>query len=436
MQNKNKEKKKIRNFIKENGAVKKIRGFIKENETIKKIRSLIKVNKPVSIAVTVLVCLILVGVSYTVYAKYYKTGFNKGMATASGFYFNSNYMAGVSKLKDINKPDSDIDISNLDPEILETIIVSANNQPWQEGEPSYNFHVEVRNYDNQLLYNDQDLNVEYEVNFMLLEDPQGTAFYEVSTSGQETQKLEWDSETGANIATFRGTLPGGAANADDYQLTVTMWDSENYKPHNILMVAYPIGPDYLLGTKAIAGIIRANYEEKEFNIERQEFVVSTTQPYQDDWGDAVSQESGYVYRVYTSGNFTGNGSATRRTIRVMWRSDMYEINKFDENYQKVKDDPTRYHPIDRGDDQQWWAMEIDVLPYSALNFVFYRKDGFVDILDEMIKAGDNTSGNTGGEGGTEGEGETGGEGETEGKIDAGRKAFEESVWVEVVNEED
>ena len=386
MENENKERKKIRNFI-------------KVRESISKMRSLIKVNKPVAITVTVLLCLVLVGVSYTVYAKYYKTGYNKGMATASGFYFNSNYMASVKELVDITKPDSEIDISNIPNNILRTIIVSANPTPWTSDE--YFFTVEVRNYDNHLLYNDQDLNVEYEVNFLLLSDPNGDATYTVTNSQKDKEvELKWE-DGKSTIATFQGSLPGGSVHEDAYTVNLTVKKADVYEPTNVLMVAYPIGPDYLRGTKAIAGIIHATHDEKEFSIERQFFTVTQEDTYTandyEKWGEAVLNESGYVYRVYTSGNFSGEGSATRRTIMVMWRDDMYKINEFDEYYQKIKElgaeeKAARYYTEERKDNPDdpssgthtWRIMKVDVLPYSSLSFTFYRNDNFKTELDSMI----------------------------------------------------
>ena len=52
-----------------------------------------KMNKKSRIMAAVLAVLVLAGLTGTVYSKYYKTGYNKGMAIASGFYFSSDYMA-------------------------------------------------------------------------------------------------------------------------------------------------------------------------------------------------------------------------------------------------------------------------------------------------------------------------------------------------------
>lgn len=337
-----------------------------------------KLNKKARIAVAVLACLVLVGVSYTVYSKYYKTGYNRGMSIASGFYFNSNYMAAVDELRGKTEDD----LPNISNDVLESVIISANKTSWTDS-PTYLFQVEVRNYDNHLLYNDKELDVEYEVHFMLLNEPLGAA-YSVSFGGlgQDEKELTWENGRG-EVVTYQGELPGGSCQEDVYYLQIQMKDAYIYEPADVLMVAYPVGPDYLRSTKTIAGILRANHEEKEFRIEPESgFVVRHEETYPDDWKGTVLKESGYEYLVYTSGNYTGEGSAVRKTIKVMWRKDMYKINEFDEYYQEVKGDRKRCYEETEGE-HTWCVMEIDVLPYASLKFVFYRNDDFENIIKEM-----------------------------------------------------
>lgn len=369
-----------------------------ENKERKKIRELIKVNKKTGIAVTVLACLLLVGVSITVYSKYYKTGYNPGMAIASGFYFNSNYMASVDEL-DVTTEE---DLYKIPNNVLESIIVSANPTRWT-GEAAYPFYVEVRNYDNQLLYNDRDLDVEYVVCFMLLDEPVGADYYvkRHETSEEGLIQLQWKEDNKnkkGEIVSFSGTLPGGQLNRDIYDVEVHLTSAEDYVPARVLMVAYPVGPDFLQGTKSIAGILTTNYQEKEFDIEKANFKICETEDFMNAgetanpefgslaWRDVVLKESGFVYQVYTSGTFSGSGSATRKRIKVMWRADMFKINNFDTYYQEVKNDSKKYHTEEiedeSGNKHKWQVMEIDVLPYSSLKFVFFRTEDFKDkIMD-------------------------------------------------------
>lgn len=341
----------------------------KEKRKRNKVR---QVNKRLRIAITVLACLFLAGVSLTVYSKYYKTGYNKGMAIASGFYFSSNYMAAVDEIKGLSMEEIAAGYTDL-------IIVSANRDAWK-GTDAFPFNIEIWNYDNQLLYNDKDLNVEYKVSFMLLEEPQG-ATYTVS-DGKNSYPLEWKNGKGS-VVEVTGKLAGGMPRVDTYTLTVGMQTPADYVPAGVLMVAYPTGPDYLKDTRYIAGIVKANYEDREFKIESGTgFTVSKTQEYKDNWKEAIEKESGFVYQLITSGNYTGSETtATRKKIKLMWDSDMFKINENDDYYQSVKGTGQYYSVVENG--VNWQVMEIEVLPYASLKFVFFRNDGFKSKIAAM-----------------------------------------------------
>ncbi len=331
-----------------------------------------KLNKEIRIVLAVMTCLIFACTSIVVYSKYYKTGYNKGMAVASGFYFGSNYMESADDIKGLT-------MEEIARDYRDSILVSANRNSWNSS--TYVFDVELRNYDSQLLYNDIDLDVEYQVHFMLLDEPQG-ASYNVSY-GTQTKNLQWSGGKGT-VVSFQGTLPGGTLKADKYALSVSVTDEAAYTPASILMMAYPVGPDYLLNAKCIAGIVKANYEEREFKIESESgFTVCKTLEYETDWKAAVNQESGFVYQLLTTGNYTGAGATeTRKTIRLQWKNEMFKINENDEYYKEVKDDISKYYSVSEGG-VDWQVMEIEVKPYASLKFVFFRSDGFDEKIGKM-----------------------------------------------------
>lgn len=373
----------------------------KERKKIREFLKFIKMNRKAQIVTAVLACGILAGVSITVYSKYYKTGYNPGMAVASGFYFNSNYMAAVDDLKNMTIDEM---IPIIDDDILETIIRSANDLSWSEGEAKYTFNnIEVRNYDNYLLYNDKDLDVGYEVYFMLLDEPKGAKYFIKDQSTQvEYELFEWGNTE--KIVRFKGTLDGGTPNLHTYELSIDTSlgpDGSTYEPVDVLMIAYPTDPYYLKGSKAIAGILRANQEEKKFKIEPESgFAVRREKDYYENdyekWQETVLKESGYEYQVYTSGNYTGSGSATRRTIQVKWRKDLYQINQNDYYYQRAiatseDTQDCRLLSDETDEDGHTWAvMEIDVLPFASLKFVFFRSgnNDFETIIESMDREND------------------------------------------------
>lgn len=359
----------------------------RENSKRKKLRKWNKTTKT-RIAVAVLACVLLAGVSVTVYSKYYKTGYNRGMATASGFYFSSDYLVSTESIRGKS-------MEEIAKNYQQDISISANDDSWK-GENAYTHKVHIRNYDNQLLYNDKDLNVDYEVSFMLLEDQTGVATYTVSHDGV-TYNLGWDRGK-APIATFKGHLKGGTLVEDEYNLSVSMQNANQYEPVGVLIVARPTGPSYLQNTKWIAGILKVNYQEREFRIEKAGFTISNNVGWENleepedpeepiepgiaPWRIEVEKEAGYVYQLYTTGSYTGVG--TRKTLELRWKQDMFKINNFDPYYTEVKKDASRYYEETDEDGVKWRVMKIDVLPYASLKFVFYRNDGFDDELDAMV----------------------------------------------------
>ncbi len=327
-----------------------------------------KLNKKSRLLITAMGVLILAGTSFSVYAKYYKTGYNKGMAIASGFYFSSNYMAPHEDIKGLTMEEIADGYRN-------TIIASVDD--WH-GTDTHFVSVEVRNYDTQLLYNDKDLNVEYQVNFMLLDEPAG-ANYSVRY-GSDTKALSFNAGKGT-VASFTGTLPGGGLSANGYELTVAKTGSAAYVPSDILMVAYPTGPDYLVGTRCIAGIIKFDYVEKEFKIEDHGFEIRKTWD-SANWKQDVDKESGFIYELITSGNYTGSETtATRKKIQLKWDASMFKINANDKYYLSVAGTPDYYQVTESGILYQ--VMEIEVLPYASLEFVFFRNEGFDDKIKGM-----------------------------------------------------
>lgn len=327
-------------------------------------------NKRTKKAAVIFGCLILgsllVFISFTVYSKYYKTGYNKGMATASGFYFSSNYLvdAELSEIKTIEELAARTDL-------LDSLPVTANNTVWSGD--SFHFSVDIRNYTNQLLYNDIDLNVSYQVEFLLIEEPQG-AGYEVRKGTAGSYKPLTKTASAAEKAVFEGTLEGGRLTVESYDLKVTLQGASGdaYVPAKILMLAYPTAPSYLVDTKKIAGIITADYNQKEMEITEQSFTVDKDGFTDSTWKDIAKKESALVYQIKTTGNYSGGSSDNiKRKIKVSWNPGMYELNQND----KYKNDADTVY------DEAGGTMIIETMPYASIKFVFFKKTEFDAKLD-------------------------------------------------------
>ncbi len=327
--------------------------------------------------------LILAGVSLTVYSKYYKTDNNKGMAIASGFYFSSNYMTELSTedetlstaIKNIEKIE---DVAGNE-EIIKLLSVKASDGAWNSDD-TYQFTIEIRNNANQLLYNDADLNVGYKVEFLLLDEPLG-AEYKVRKGSTGSDQ----SFTKNQKAELTGELTGGKLSYDEYQLEVKVTDLPQYNTARILVLAYPTSPSYLKSAKKIAGIITANYRASDVYITDQGFTIEKDLT-DDNWKDRVKAESALVYQVKTTGSYFGGsqGNQAQTAIKIKWNPDMYELDKYDK-YRPNPDNPdTKDNTIDEDNGE----MIIKTNPYSLIEFVFFKKEGFNNGVDSMQNLND------------------------------------------------
>lgn len=324
-------------------------------------------KKQVKAAVIITCCLIIGCISLTVYSKYYKTGYNKGMATASGFYFSSNYLV-----------EEELEVQSVEElagrqDLIDKLPVTANNTIWNTS--SFHFTVDIRNYTNQLLYNDTDLNVSYILEFMLLDEQQG-ATYEVRKGTDGSYQPLAKTSSGANKAAFTGTLEGGRLTVESYDLRVslTAGQGNSYVPARILMLAYPVAPSFLVDTKKIAGIITADYNQKEMEITEQGFTIDDDVFTVAAWKEIAKKESALVYQIKTTGNYSGNGNDNiKRKIELSWNPVMYELNQND----SYKNDSSTIYDGTNG------TMTIETMPYASIKFVFFKKSGFDDGIDKM-----------------------------------------------------
>jgi len=324
-------------------------------------------------------CLVLAGASLTVYSKYYKTRYEKGMAIASGFYFSSNYMyeeEGLNDIADIEELTKRSGGRLVHEDLVNRLMVAVNKQLL--GDDSCLFNVEVRNYTNQLLYNDLDLNVGYKVEFALLDAPVG-AVYEIRKGSTGSYvRLENDGRGKIAKAVFEGDLKGGELSWDDYELKVTIDNSQGavYQSSRVLLMAYPISPDYIKDTKKIAGIIMADYNQRKMEITDQRLTIEEEAGWNEtDWKEKMKAESAFVYQLKTTGNYYAQGSGSmKQEIRIIWDAELFELNRNDK-YREENDANIEYKD-GKG------IMTIETMPYSSIKFVFFKKQGFDEKIDK------------------------------------------------------
>lgn len=346
----------------------------------RRVKKTEKGNRKVYLIAGLMACLLLVGVSITVYSKYYRTGYNQGMAIASGFYFSSSYMyeeEGLNNIKNIEELAKRKNGTLVHEELVNRLISSVSNETWNGN--NYTFHIDVRNYANQLLYNDKDLSISYKVEFVLLDaDTTSNGTYEVrkGNSGSYT-KITNNGNGSIRKASFQGTLAGGQPLEDDYELRVTLTKgTANYVPARVLIMAYPEGIAFVQNPLKIAGIVRADYNQAEMQIIDQKFTIEDelNKLSSDEWKNRVIEESAFVYQLKTTGGYYVEGNDNMmQTIKIQWNPDMFVLNKND-RYGTAKD--TQYN-ASKGE------MIIKTVPYSSIKFVFFKKEGFDGVVENM-----------------------------------------------------
>lgn len=338
-----------------------------------KAKNFIKSKRGLILAAVVVLAGIslLGGISY---AKYYASKYRQGISVASGLYFNSNKLY---KDRGDTTNIADIDTSGM--------MVNVNDEKWSGG--NLNFNIEIRNYDSNLLYNDANLNVGYEVAFMLVDEPEG-ASYQVKEAATGTIKSL--TKKGQVITFSDGELQGGSLERDEYQLTITMENKDTYNGARVLAVAYPTAPDYLYAPTdqqhRLVGLFQGIYSETVMKVDTSEFLVQSETDYSDStWAAKVKDLSGLIYNIKTIGDVVADdNNAVAQEAIVKWNSDYLSINQYDDYYVTAKQNGNIETKTENG--HEWTYMKINILPYTSIDITFYKTDEFINSFSSMSRA--------------------------------------------------
>lgn len=316
----------------------------------------------------VMCILTVVGVSGVTLAKYYAKRDNKGVSVASGLYFNSNCISNVAGR--IDEPLDQIDLLRV--------------PGYVNPEGGSIFYLDIRNYDNHLLYNELYLDLEYTISFRKVNG--------------ETASVEYTNEEGKNVRvsledgltyidavadtthpgwngkylTLTGKeLAGGAARYHSYVIrTTNAIDGTDAK---VLVMAYPTAPDYVAAAAEdmrLIGVLQAQPKNVKVGIDKDGFLIEDTAEYVSDWEKAVEKMSGLVYTIQTNGDDVSSTGAVKGALKVTWNSKMLDINQFDSYYLEA----ARNNAITTNGDKK--TMTIKVLPYANVRITFYKTADF------------------------------------------------------------
>lgn len=349
------------------------------------------------IAGILLVCIALAGITGIVYGKYYASRNNKGIVVASNLYFGSDKLkksTGITNIDDIVGND----------EMINKINVFTNSGSWATTNLPLSF--DIRNYDNNILYNENKLDIEYKIECVLLDEPIGAKYSIVSSDGT-VYRLD---NKGSKVE-LTGSLKGGTLSSDTFAVQISMVSQEVYKAARVLVMAYPISPDYVYKDKddnqeyRLLGIFQGHITDVKMSIDSAKFKVQDNEQYNDSkWKDLVTDLSGYVYNIKTIGDVvTDEETASKQEIKVTWNTNYLTIDEYDESYLAAKEhddkakqaaiaeaeakgeptDNVTYdkYLIDNGDGTM--SMIISVLPYYSIDITFYRTADFKSALNSQ-----------------------------------------------------
>lgn len=336
----------------------------------KKVNPFMKLNisKRILFIGFVFCILALVGVSGVSLAKYYAKRDNKGVSVASGLYFNSNCISNVEG--DIDVPLDQIDLLKV--------------PGYVNPEGGSIFYLDIRNYDNHLLYNELYLDLEYTISFMKLNGETASVEY-TNEDGQNVRvSLEdgltyVDAVAGTTHEGWNGKyltltdkeLAGGAARYHSYVIrTTSATDGTDAK---VLVMAYPTAPDYVAAAAEdmrLIGVLQAQPKNVKVGIDKSNFLIEDTSEYISDWKSTVEKMSGLVYTIQTNGDDVSTSGAVKGELEVTWNAKMLDINQYDPYYLEA----VKNNAITTDGDNK--TMTIRVLPYANVRITFYKTADF------------------------------------------------------------
>ena len=313
----------------------------------------------------VFMCLltIVLGLSSSkyVYAKYYSLSAKEGIAIATGVYFTSNYA------------------HNAEGAFVETLVDIG----YKGGRAS--FSLEVCNYENNLLFNTENVNIPYKIEMWLESAPTDGAEYSVSvgTEANATAKVLGAGEENKIIIQDQ-TISGGSARENSYYVLVAA--PEDHTPIPIY-VRIETMPGALINRVLTGKILLSGTAQNESKIESQGFVIPDEPAELSEFKRVISLSS-FTYEILTVGAVASSGITEE--LKVSWDPTVYSIDLFDQAYMDWMDNTGNAEPLT--DENGWNYITIDVMPYSAENIGFFRGPKFdtkvsdLETLESYIEA--------------------------------------------------
>ena len=311
------------------------------------------------------VCLLFAGTG-TLLAKYYAKESRKGVATASGLYFTSNYLEAVTGSEVDDLPER------------------VNTNQWL-GTGTCSIGIEVYNYSNILLYNDENLNITYDMHFKMLEAPGENETYKVVYTTYDNDGEPKNSEinlTDTNEHTIGGLyLPGGQATSNSVQLQITPNKADanikvdnSYRSKKVAVWVEPTAPDYVAKSNKLGAILSATPSKLTFSMDAA-FDISETMEGLDEEGIKALLRSyaGFVYKIQTSGEISEQQE--NKKIKLTWNSTYLEMDFYNKYYKEFLE-KNSVTTETRADGAVYKSINMDMVTYISMEFNFYKTANF------------------------------------------------------------
>ncbi len=313
-------------------------------------------------------CLLLTG-GYYVYAKYLAQSVQRGITIASSIYFTSNY-AAPSQTDGTDMSDALVSVvSSTDPDGM-----------------SYDFAVEIRNYENILLFNNSNAQIPYKVEFWLAEDAAAGDNYQVSATvrtqkpdGTFAETTETRSLTKDNKAVFSNILIGGEARSDDYNIVVKALSGKAAPIYVRVKTA-----DGALLTELLKGkiMLQTRSDDGEF---LKSFGFNVNGDTEDAQFQYLQKQSEFNYKIITGGVSQESGGNTEM-VTLYWDPGVYDIDRFSsawlawEKSGKSSPQTISKSVLTGYTDRDWdkwgdtiYAIIVPVNAYASISVGFFRE---------------------------------------------------------------
>lgn len=295
------------------------------------------------------------------YAKYYSQSVKNGIAIASGVYFTANYAVA----------------SESEDDFFESIVKTG----YQGSDTDFIF--EVRNYENNMLFNESTVVIPYSISFWLGSTPEA-AVYTVEYDGES--KVIHAGEAAKTTFSMH-SIEGGRAAANKYTIRV---DAEDGVKHTAVPIYVEVRTEAgaIISSVLRGKMVISTATQSASYIESQMFVVSGNVTTDEEKFAEIQKLSELTYEIRTVGELATN--EVTEELKLSWDPTVLEINLFDDAFLAWKSAEGKDAPDE--DANGWHYITVKVMPYSAETVGFFRSDEFalkaVDLttLHNYIKA--------------------------------------------------